>query len=164
MSRHDDSTSTISQLPITASVKILGRLVLPVPLMPCKIAIGFVVDYARESRLHLSYSFETMATFVAADSVGAENKLWRLAASSAPNCLTFPSNSLNAGQASKVRTSIFLNFLCVMAMALFGIYYSIAQKINEENLLSLLASYNITVNTGEYISKVTSQTAYAFRS
>lgn len=61
-----------------------------------------------------------------------------------------------------VRTSIFLNFLCVMAMALFGIYYSIAQKINEENLLSLLASYNITVNTGEYISKVTSQTVYAF--
>lgn len=61
-----------------------------------------------------------------------------------------------------VRTSIFVNFLCVMAMALFGIYYAIAQKINEENLLSLLASYDITVDTSGYVSKVTSQAVYAF--
>ena len=37
LSLQDDSTSTISHTPSTASVKIFGKLVFPVPLIPCKI-------------------------------------------------------------------------------------------------------------------------------
>lgn len=61
-----------------------------------------------------------------------------------------------------IRTSLFVNFICVMAISLFSLYFTIAQKVNEETLLSLLAQYNITLGQNEIISQVSNQAVYAF--
>ena len=60
-----------------------------------------------------------------------------------------------------IKASAFTNFVFVLAIGLFGIYFKIAQKVNEENLLELLKLYGITVSSTDYISNVSSQGYFA---
>lgn len=58
-----------------------------------------------------------------------------------------------------IKTSAISNLVFVALCGLFGIYFKIAQKINEENLLSLLQHFNIDF-LPDYEYKVTSATIY----
>lgn len=59
-----------------------------------------------------------------------------------------------------VKTSAVANFFFVLLMGLFGLYFQIAQKVNVENIKSILEYYQITVPSDAYSYKVTSQTVY----
>lgn len=60
-----------------------------------------------------------------------------------------------------VKVTAFVNLIFMLILGLSGIYFKISQKINEENLLSLLESYNISFAI-EYEYSIKSQTIYAF--
>ncbi len=49
-----------------------------------------------------------------------------------------------------------------MAVSLFALYFSIAQKVNMENIVSLLNSLGIDCTSFEYVSNAKSQSHYAF--
>lgn len=60
-----------------------------------------------------------------------------------------------------VKGSAYANLIFMLLIGLFGIYFKIAQKMNEENLKSILEYYKITVaDTYEY--EMTSQSIYVF--
>lgn len=59
-----------------------------------------------------------------------------------------------------VKIGAIANFLFVLILGLFGIYFKIAQHINKENLLSLLNSYGLNLKDDAYEFTVTSQTIY----
>lgn len=59
-----------------------------------------------------------------------------------------------------VKISAVTNFLLVLFIALFGLYFKIAQKVNIENIESILAYYHITLSGDEYEYDVSSQTIY----
>lgn len=61
-----------------------------------------------------------------------------------------------------VKASAFVNFCFVMAVSLFALYFSIAQKVNMENIVSLLNSLGIDCTSFEYVSNAKSQSHYAF--
>ncbi len=58
-----------------------------------------------------------------------------------------------------IKTSAIANLVFVALIGLFGIYFKIAQKINEENMLSLLEHFHITF-LPEYKYNVQSSTIY----
>lgn len=59
-----------------------------------------------------------------------------------------------------VKIGAVANFLFVLFISLFGLYFKIAQKINEENIKNLLEYFKITVPDDAYQYEVTSQTIY----
>lgn len=59
-----------------------------------------------------------------------------------------------------IKTSAIVNFLFVFAIGLFGLYFKMAQKINIENITSVLKYYGITVPEDSYVYDVSSQTIY----
>ncbi|MCM1368661.1 MAG: hypothetical protein NC184_07645 [Roseburia sp.] len=60
-----------------------------------------------------------------------------------------------------VKAGVVTNFLFGLLLGLFGLYFKVAVRVNEESILSLLALYNITVpETLLYSYKVSSQTIY----
>lgn len=60
-----------------------------------------------------------------------------------------------------VKLNVISNVVFLLLLGLFGLYYKIAQKINEETLKSLLASVQINLPS-DYTYKVSSQTIYVF--
>ena len=58
--------------------------------------------------------------------------------------------------------STFTNVLLLFFIGIFGMYYSIAQKINEENILLLLEESGYGGITLDYVTKITTQTLYLF--
>ena len=58
-----------------------------------------------------------------------------------------------------IKAAAVANFLFVMMIGLFGIYFKIGQRINEENINSVLAYYEISLPDG-YEYEVNSQTIY----
>jgi len=58
-----------------------------------------------------------------------------------------------------IKTSAISNLVFVALGGLFGIYFKIAQRINEENVLSLLQHFNVN-NLPDYEYKVSSATMY----
>lgn len=59
-----------------------------------------------------------------------------------------------------IKISAVANFLFVMLIGLFGLYFKIAQKINMENIKSVLSYYNISIPDGEYEYVIKSNTIY----
>ena len=59
-----------------------------------------------------------------------------------------------------VKAAVVANFLFVLLMGLFGFYFKIAQKINLENIKSLLEYYEISIADDSYVYDVASQTIY----
>ncbi len=57
------------------------------------------------------------------------------------------------------KVSAIANFMFVMILGLYGIYFKIGQRINIENIESLLKSYNITLPE-DFVYEVKSQTIY----
>lgn len=60
-----------------------------------------------------------------------------------------------------VKATAFANVLFMLLIGLFGIYFKMAQKINEENIRNLLALYNLTLPEG-FTYTVSSQSLYIF--
>ncbi len=60
-----------------------------------------------------------------------------------------------------VKFTVFANMIFMLLLGLSGMYFKISQKINEENILSLLESYNISFAI-EYEYIIKSQTIYVF--
>lgn len=60
-----------------------------------------------------------------------------------------------------LKVSAYANVIFMLLIGLFGIYFKIAQKINEENIISVLEYYNIKL-TDSYQYKVSSQSIYVF--
>lgn len=56
-----------------------------------------------------------------------------------------------------IKVSAFTNFIFMLALGLFGIYFMIAQKVNEENILALLKYFNISVISLDFVQKVSSK-------
>ncbi len=61
-----------------------------------------------------------------------------------------------------VKVTVIANVLFVLLLGLFGLYFKIAQKINEETLKSLLETLQISLEDYSYSYKVSSQTIYLF--
>ncbi|MDE7263187.1 MAG: hypothetical protein K2N64_00820 [Anaeroplasmataceae bacterium] len=60
-----------------------------------------------------------------------------------------------------IKTTAFANVLFMFLIGIFGIYFEIAQKINEENIKSLITAFNISLPE-EYTYTVSSQSLYIF--
>ena len=60
-----------------------------------------------------------------------------------------------------VKGSILVDVLLLFILGIAGLYFGIAQKINEENLMLLLDSFNINFNL-EFVSKIRSQAIFLF--
>ncbi|MDE6656499.1 MAG: hypothetical protein K2J85_05870, partial [Anaeroplasmataceae bacterium] len=60
-----------------------------------------------------------------------------------------------------IRLTAITNVIFMLLIGLFGFYFKIAQKINEDNILSLLESFNISLPSN-YEYKVSSQGIYVF--
>lgn len=62
-----------------------------------------------------------------------------------------------------IKVTVFLNVFFMLLIGLFGIYYKITQKMNEENILEIIKKYNFdAIFPTDYSYKVTSQTLYVF--
>ncbi|MCM1556398.1 MAG: AAA family ATPase [Anaeroplasma bactoclasticum] len=60
-----------------------------------------------------------------------------------------------------IKLTAIANVVFMLLIGLYGFYFKIAQKINEENILSVLTAYNISLPTN-YEYKVSSQSIYLF--
>ncbi|MDE7454827.1 MAG: hypothetical protein K2M64_03250 [Clostridia bacterium] len=62
---------------------------------------------------------------------------------------------------SILKTSAYINFVFALIIGLFGIYFQVVQKINEENILSLLEQYrDQSLGQFYYVSKVSTQSYF----
>lgn len=60
-----------------------------------------------------------------------------------------------------IKFSAYTNVVFMLLLGLFGVYFQIAQKINEDNIKSLLEAYSITLPT-QYKLTASSQSLYIF--
>ena len=60
-----------------------------------------------------------------------------------------------------VKTSVYTNVIFMFVLGMSGIYFSMAQKINEENILMLLSSFGFDI-AFEYVNELKSQTFILF--
>lgn len=59
-----------------------------------------------------------------------------------------------------IKSAAVANFLFGLLLGMFGLYFKIAQRVNEESIVSLLTAYGITVPEDLYAYEIHSQTIY----
>lgn len=61
-----------------------------------------------------------------------------------------------------VKLTAFVNVFYMLLLALFGVYYKIAQKTNEEQILNLLKNFGYNISSVKYTYTIKSQSFYPF--